>query len=89
MSKQEFISVAKRMVTEYINVFINKGKISVGDVCVIGFHDTPDHYRILLSVPASDEFYYEVVYDKNTTGIHSYAYKKVGKRVIGKRFNNK
>ena len=93
MKKGEFISVSKRMVAEYLNRFdksenVNQ-KITIRDVCVVGFHCTPDHLRILLSVPTSDEFYYEVVYDKHTNGLHSYIYNKVGKRIIGKRINHK
>lgn len=91
MKKGEFISVAKNMVTEYFNVFVDKEdlKISVNDICVVGFHDTPESYRIILSTPRSDDFFYEVVYDKNTKGLYSYAYRKVGKRIVGKRVTNR
>lgn len=87
MKKQEFINVSKNMVAEYINTF-GENKISMRDVYVVGFHDTPENYRILLSTQASDEFYYEVIYKKDTKGIHSYVYRKAGKRIIGKRINN-
>lgn len=91
MKKGEFIIVAKNMVTEYFNVFVNneETKMGVNDICVVGFHDTPENYRILLTTPKIDEFFYEVVYDKNTKGLHSYAYRKVGKRIVGKRVTNR
>lgn len=91
MKKQEFISLSKNMVKEYLNVFNDKtGQIlSVLDVQVEGFHDTPENYRILLSVPSADGFYYEVIYDKKTTGVHSYVFKKAGKRIVGKKVNTR
>ena len=86
MNKREFISVSKNMVTEYVNVFGDE-EIKKKDVSVVAFHETPEHHRILLSVPTSDDFYYEVTYDKSKSEIHSYAYRKVGKRILGKKVN--
>ena len=92
MKKQEFINLSKNMVAEYINAFTDKEnidrKITMKDVYPVGFHDTPENFRMILSVLGSDDFYYEVIYKKDTKGIYSYVYRQVGKRIIGKRINN-
>lgn len=89
MKKQEFINLSKNMVKEYVNAFSEERKVLIKNVYVIGFHDTPDNYRILLSIEATDDFFYEVVYDKNKKGIHSYVFKQTGNRIVGKRVTNR
>lgn len=85
MKKGEFIYTSKRMVKEYVNRYVEGvDHISSKDIQVIGFNDDLDSYRILLSTPTSEE-YYGVSYDKGNDKLHSYIYKKVGKRVIGKK----
>lgn len=93
MTKEKFISVSKRMVTEYYNRYVTKNnpngeKASMNNISVIGFYNKSGNYRLLLSTPTSDGLYYEVTYDKNTDEINSYAYKKVGKNNNGKNERN-
>jgi hypothetical protein len=86
MKKGELISVAKNMVTEYFNKYVDKNKtkgiqkINFDDVEVIGFYKKGKNYRLLLVTPTSDGIYYEVSYDSKTDKIYSYAYKKVRSR---------
>lgn len=89
MKKGDFIYTSKRMVKEYINRYMEGVEhISSKDVEVIGFNDEPGSFRILLSTPTSEEFY-GVSYDKENDKLNSYIYKKVGKRVIGKKNKNR
>ena len=89
MKKGEFIYTSKRMVKEYVNRYMEGvDRISSKDVEVIGFNDEPGSLRILLSTPTSEEFY-GVSYDKETDNLHSYIYKKVGKRIVGKKNKNR
>lgn len=89
MKKGEFIQVSKMMVKESFNRHIcdtsKTEKISANDVEVIGFHEDPNGYKILLQTPISDGLYYGVSYDINTDNLNSYTYKKVGKRVNGRK----
>lgn len=90
MKKGEFIYTSKRMLKEYINRYVNKenGKrITVHDVLVIGFHDESDMYRILLSVPTSEDLFYGVTYDKSKDELYSYIYRKTGKKLFGRKEN--
>lgn len=76
--KDDFISVSKRMVTEFYNIFLDQtnNKLSMNDITVIGFHETPDGYRMLLETPAEDGLIYEVIYDLEDGSLHSYTFKK-------------
>lgn len=89
MKKGEFLSISKRMVKEYFDRYVeNKGDIQtikVSDVEVIGFDEDDDNYRAILITPGSDELYYGTTYYKETDKLHSYVYKKVGKRTNGKK----
>ena len=81
MKKGELIDVSKRMVREYYNRYVMEEKeglekISLNDVEVIGFHEDGNDYRVLLSTPTTDGLYYEVVCDRKTNEMKSYAYKK-------------
>ena len=75
MKKGEFINVSKRMVKEYFNKYVagkdGIEKISLSDVCVVGFSHIDGNYKILLSTPISDGLYYRVTYDKNTDELSS------------------
>lgn len=76
--KADFISVSKNMVTEFYNLFIDQNeKISIKDVKVVGFHETPDCYRILIETPTEDGLIYEIIYDTENEELHSYTYKKI------------
>ena len=75
---EDFISVSKNMVTEFYNMFIDQTdeKLSINDLNVIGFHNSPDCYRILIETPAEDGLIYEVIYDTEKGELQSYTYKK-------------
>lgn len=89
MKTGNFIFTSKRMVKEYVNRYVEGvDNISTKDIQVIGFNEDPRSFRILLSTPASEE-YYGVSYDKENDSLNSYIYKKVGKRVCGKNSRNK
>lgn len=88
MKKGEFLNISKRMVKEYFDRYVQKGDIQtlkVSDVEVIGFDEDDDNYRAILITPDSDELYYGTTYYKETDKMHSYVYKKVGKRTNGKK----
>lgn len=91
MKKGEFIRISKRMVKEYFNRYIcelnSVKKISVNDVEVVGFSNESDSYRLILQTPDSDDLYYGVTYNKDTDTLYSYTYKKVGRRINGKKIN--
>lgn len=76
--KEDFIAVSKNMVIEFYNLFIDKTneKILISDLNVIGFHETPECYRILIETPTEDGLIYEVVYDIENGEFHSYTYRK-------------
>ena len=89
MKKGEIIQTGKRMVVEYFNKYVNKSKgfrrISERNVRVIGVCDETDIYRVLLIVPGWYGIYYGVSYNYTTNKINSYIYKKVGKRINGRK----
>lgn len=88
MKKGEFLNISKRMVKEYFDRYVRKGNvqtIKVSEVEVIGYDEDDNNYRAILITPGSDELYYGTTYYKETGKIHSYIYKKVGKRVNGKK----
>lgn len=88
MKKGEFLNISKRMVKEYFDRYVQKGDIQTikaSDIEVIGFNEDDDNYRAILITPGSDELYYGTTYYKQTDKIHSYVYKKVGKRMNGKK----
>lgn len=89
MKKGEFISVSKNMVRQYLSRYVIKTgdvqKIKMSDIEVIGFHEDEDSYRILLTATASNDLYFGATYYKNTNKFNSYTYKKVGKKINGKK----
>lgn len=90
MKKGEFIHVSKMMVKESCNRKLEKTqRITINEVEVIGFHENPNGYRLLLQSPTSEGIYYGVSYDKSTDELRSYIYKKVGKRTTGKKHINR
>lgn len=89
MKTGEFIFTSKRMVKEYVNRYVEGAKlISTKEIKVIGFNEDPLNFRILLSTPASEE-YYGVHYDKKNNSLDSYIYKKVGKKACEKKSRNR
>lgn len=75
---EDFISVSKKMVTEFYNTFMSQTdeKLSINDIIVVGFHKSPDCYRIILETPDMDSLFYEVIWDAEKGEIQSYTYKK-------------
>ena len=89
MKTGAFIFTSKRMVKEYVNRYVEGVEpISTKDIRVIGFNEDPSNFRILLSTPASEE-YYGVHYDRENDNLDSYIYKKVGKKAEEKKSRNR
>jgi hypothetical protein len=92
MNKGKFISICKQMVKEYFNRYIcdEKGlqKITHNQVEVIGFQEDCTCYRAILVTPTDDGLYYGVTYNKYTKDFDSYTYKKVGRKLYGRRNKN-
>lgn len=88
--KEDFISVSKNMVTEFYNLFLDQTneKLSINDLRVVGFHDTPDCLRILIETPTDDGLIYEVIYDTENGELHSYTYRKTNGAKRKKYYKN-
>ena len=88
MKKGEFINVSKRMVKEYFNIYVagkdGVEKITLRDICVVGFTHIDGNYKILLSTPISDGIYYKVTYDKELDELSSAFVKTENKRYFRK-----
>lgn len=87
---EDFISVSKNMVTEFYNLFLDQTneKISIKDIVVVGFHETPDGYRILLETPMEDGLFYEVIYDTEKKELRSYTFRKTKRVRCKNRYKN-
>lgn len=57
---------AKQLVMEYINIHKDylKEPITIDDIHVVWFCETPEHSKILLGTSLPDGLYYEVTFDK-------------------------
>jgi hypothetical protein len=82
MKRGEFISVAKRMVKEYINYYVMKGGtyITLKDISVIGFNDADGNLKCILYTRETPEDIYKVTYDKETDSVNSELIKRDGFR---------
>ena len=84
MKKGEFINIAKRMVKEYFNRYVDKENIIKKiDVKVNKFVEEENVYRIILDTPGRDDTFYGVTYHKDTGEFNSFIYKKIDDNTIG------
>lgn len=82
MKKGEFISLAKRMVKEYINYHVVKGGkyITLKDITIIGFSNIDSILKCILYAYETPEDIYKVTYNKERGEINSELIKKDGFR---------
>ena len=84
MKKGEFINIAKKMVKEYFNRYIDKENIIRKiDVKVNNFVDDENVYTIMLDIPDRSDVFYVVTYHKDTGEFNSFIYKKIDDNTIG------
>lgn len=82
MKKGEFISVARRMVKEYINYHVVKGGkyIKLNQIDVIGVNDIEGDLKCILYTRETPEDIYKVTYNKEEDKINSEIIKRDGFR---------
>ena len=83
MKKGEFISVSRRMVKEYINYHVVKGKeprARLDDITIIGFSYIEGNLKCILYSLKTPGISYKVTYNKETEEIDSEIIKMDGFR---------
>ena len=82
MKRGEFISVARRMVKEYINYHVMKGGsyITLKQIDIIGFSNIEGNLKCILYTRETPEDIYKVTYNKEDDKINSEIIKKDGFR---------
>ena len=84
MKKREFISLARRMVKEYINYHVAKGGkyITLEEITVIGFSNIEGNLKCILYTLRTPGVTYKVTYNKETDEIKSELIKREGFKTL-------
>lgn len=82
MKKGEFISLARRMVKEYINyhVMIGGNYITLDEISIVGFGNIDGNLKCILYTHETPEDIYKVTYNKEKDEINSELIKRDGFR---------
>jgi hypothetical protein len=79
MNEKEFVSLCKKIVTEYANKHLDKTdqkQITENDVFVVWLCKTLQNNKALLSTTLFDGMYYEITYNGDKKECYVDAYKK-------------
>jgi hypothetical protein len=76
MGEQQFVSLCKNEVVEYVNSKYPDIKITEKDVYVVWLCKTLQNNKALLSTTVEDGMYYEITHNGNKGELYVDAYKK-------------
>jgi hypothetical protein len=82
MGEQEFVSLCKREVVEYVNRKYQCGKITEKDVYVVWLCKALQNNKALLSTTVEDGMYYEITHNGNAGELYVDAYQKVSNYAV-------
>ena len=84
MNEKDFLTLCKKLVTEYTNEHLDKTynkQITEDDVFMVWCCKTLQNNKALLSTTLFDGMYYELTYNGDKNELYLDAYKKMGKQM--------